>query len=110
MACSDMMTGKETLVLFGRLRGVSMTDEYLREMLDIFRLAEFADNLVGTYSAGNKRKLSLCVSMLGSPDVLLLDEPYVGVGGPARRRIVDYISALQKITNLSIVLTSHRYA
>ncbi|KAH9374824.1 hypothetical protein HPB48_017661 [Haemaphysalis longicornis] len=69
----DMMTGTETLVLFGRLRGVSMTAEYLREMLDIFRLAEFADNLVGTY-----------------------------------RRIVDYMSALQKITNLSIVLTSHR--
>ncbi|XP_037555266.2 ATP-binding cassette sub-family A member 2-like [Dermacentor silvarum] len=45
----DMLTGVETLLLFGRLRGVPMTTEYLRVLLYVFRLQEIADYLVGTY-------------------------------------------------------------
>ncbi|KAH9368317.1 hypothetical protein HPB48_004509 [Haemaphysalis longicornis] len=45
----DMMTGIETLVLYGRLRGVPMTREYLDVLIDIFRLEDIADQLVGTY-------------------------------------------------------------
>ncbi|XP_077524131.1 phospholipid-transporting ATPase ABCA3-like [Amblyomma americanum] len=103
----DMLTGVETLTLFTRLRGIEMTPEYMAAVLEIFRLEEIAEQQVGKYSAGNRRKLSLCVSMLGMPNVILLDEPYAGVGSTARKRIVNYVSELQRISKISIILTSH---
>ncbi|XP_077523535.1 phospholipid-transporting ATPase ABCA3-like [Amblyomma americanum] len=103
----DMLTGVETLTLFIRLRGIEMTQAYMAALLEIFRLEEIAEQQVGKYSAGNRRKLSLCVSMLGMPSVVLLDEPYAGVASTARRRIVNYVSELQRISKISIVLTSH---
>ncbi|XP_037554448.1 phospholipid-transporting ATPase ABCA3-like [Dermacentor silvarum] len=103
----DMLTGVETLLLFGRLRGVPMTTEYLRVLLYVFRLQEIADYLVGTYSAGNRRKLSICISMIGLPRIVLLDEPYAEISTTARKRIVNYISALQRVSNIAILLSSH---
>ncbi|KAL1420360.1 hypothetical protein MTO96_024195 [Rhipicephalus appendiculatus] len=103
----DLLTGVETLMLFGRLMGVSMTTEYLNTLLDVFHLDEIGEQLVSTYSAGNRRKLSLCLSMLGIRPLVLLDEPYAAIATTSRRRIVNYISALQKVTKHSIVLTSH---
>ncbi|XP_054919817.2 ABC transporter A family member 7-like, partial [Dermacentor andersoni] len=58
-------------------------------------------------SQGNRRKLSLCIAMMGMPRVLFLDEPYVSVGSTARKRIVNYIKALQRVSKMSIVLASH---
>ncbi|KAH9371303.1 hypothetical protein HPB48_018287 [Haemaphysalis longicornis] len=101
-----MMTGTETLWLFGRLKGVPMTSQYIDVVLDIFLLREIADQLIAAYSDGNKRKLSLCVAMLGQPEMLLLDEPYVGIGATARQRIANYISALQKVSKMSILMSS----
>ncbi|KAH6926303.1 hypothetical protein HPB50_016486 [Hyalomma asiaticum] len=106
----DMLTGVETLTLFMRLKGIAVTQEYLDTLLNVYRLEDIADQLVSTYSAGSRRKLSLCISMLGTPLVLLLDEPYVGVAPMARRRVINYISALQRVANMSVVLTSHSLA
>lgn len=103
----DMLTGRETVLLFGRLRGVTLSPQYMHALLDTFRLSEYADQLVGTYSSGNRRKLSLCVATLGLPPLLLLDEPYVGISAGSLKRITNYISDLQKSLKLSIVLTSH---
>ncbi|KAH7941000.1 hypothetical protein HPB49_009177 [Dermacentor silvarum] len=103
----DMLTGVETLALFTRLKGIALTPQYLETLLDVFRLEDIGDQLVSTYSAGSRRKLSLCIAMLGTPRVLLLDEPYVGVAPMARRRVVNYISALQHMAKMSVVLTSH---
>ncbi|XP_077553247.1 retinal-specific phospholipid-transporting ATPase ABCA4-like [Haemaphysalis longicornis] len=106
----DVLTGKETVLLFGRLRGLAMTPEYTNVLLDIFNLTEIANQLVRTYSSGNRRTLSLCIAVLGVPRLLLLDEPYVGIGSSARKRIINFISAIQKATEASIVLSSHSMA
>ncbi|KAL3194802.1 hypothetical protein MRX96_045927, partial [Rhipicephalus microplus] len=103
----DMLTGMETVLLFGRLRGIPITNDYLSALLNIFRLQEIADYLVGTYSAGNRRKLSMCISMIGLPRIVLLDEPYAAISTTARRQIVNYVSALQKVSKMSILLSSH---
>ncbi|KAL1425829.1 hypothetical protein MTO96_018812 [Rhipicephalus appendiculatus] len=103
----DMLTGVETVLLFGRLRGIPITNDYLTVLLNIFRLQEIADYLVGTYSAGNRRKLSMCISMMGLPRIVLLDEPYAAISTTARRQIVNYVSALQKVSKMSILLSSH---
>ncbi|XP_042145265.1 ATP-binding cassette sub-family A member 2 [Ixodes scapularis] len=103
----DELTGTETLILHSRLKGVANDADYLEVLFEIFDLADIAGNLVGTYSAGNKRKLSLCLAMVGMPRVLLLDEPYAGIGTTARKRVINYITALQRTAKMSIVLTSH---
>ncbi|XP_075729725.1 ATP-binding cassette sub-family A member 2-like [Rhipicephalus microplus] len=103
----DMLTGVETVLFFGRLRGIPITNDYLSALLNIFRLQEIADYLVGTYSAGNRRKLSMCISMIGLPRIVLLDEPYAAISTTARRQIVNYVSALQKVSKMSILLSSH---
>ncbi|EEC02974.1 ABC transporter, putative, partial [Ixodes scapularis] len=63
----DELTGTETLILHSRLKGVANDADYLEVLFEIFDLADIAGNLVGTYSAGNKRKLSLCLAMVGMP-------------------------------------------
>ncbi|XP_064476871.1 retinal-specific phospholipid-transporting ATPase ABCA4-like [Ornithodoros turicata] len=104
----DMLTGTETITLFCRLRGVYIAgNDFVGTLLDSFDLLDIADYLVGTYSAGSRRKLSLCLSLVGLPKILLLDEPYVGIDTAVRKRIVNYISALQKESKMSIVLSSH---
>ncbi|KAH8029523.1 hypothetical protein HPB51_001248 [Rhipicephalus microplus] len=103
----DMLTGTETLLLFGRLRGLNITPQYLNVLAHIFRLEEIVDHLVVTYSVGNRRKLSICVSMMGMPRMLLLDEPYNTIATTARKRIVNYISELQRVSKMSILLSSH---
>ncbi|XP_037529093.2 phospholipid-transporting ATPase ABCA3-like [Rhipicephalus sanguineus] len=106
----DMLTGVETVLLYGRLRGIPITKDYLTVLLNIFRLQEIADYLVGTYSAGNRRKLSMCISMMGLPRIVLLDEPYAEISTSARRRIVNYVTALQKVSKMAILLSSHSLA
>ncbi|XP_065303387.2 phospholipid-transporting ATPase ABCA3-like isoform X2 [Dermacentor albipictus] len=103
----DMLTGIETLTLFGRLSGITMTAEYMDALLDVFHLDEIGGQLVSTYSAGNKRKLSLCLSMLGMPRLVLLDEPYAAIATTSRKRIINFICALQKVSQISVVLSSH---
>ncbi|CAN8027922.1 unnamed protein product, partial [Ixodes persulcatus] len=103
----DLLTGTETLMLHCQLKGIADTTNYIEVLLEVFNMEDIAEQLVGTYSAGNRRKLSLCLSMIGTPEVLLLDEPYVGISTMARKRIINYISALQRAAKMSIVLTSH---
>ncbi|KAL3184519.1 hypothetical protein MRX96_031807 [Rhipicephalus microplus] len=103
----DILTGTETLVLFARLRGIAITQQYLDTLLDVFCLGEIAGQLVSTMSAGHRRKLSLCVSMIGVPPLLLLDEPYAGVSSTSRKRIVDAVGEIQRLAKISIVLSSH---
>ena len=74
------MTAKETLWFYGRIRGIK-AESLVRKVDKLIKqvgLTKFADRKSGTYSGGNKRKLSLAISLIGSPKVLLLDEPSSG--------------------------------
>ena len=74
------MTARETLWFYGRIRGIK-PESLLRKVDKLIKqvgLTNFADRTSGTYSGGNKRKLSLAISLIGSPKVLLLDEPSSG--------------------------------
>ena len=64
-----------------------------------------ADKPAGTYSGGNKRKLSLGIALIGGPEVLLIDESSSGMDPSARRKIWDLIARISE--NRSIVLTTH---
>ena len=70
------MTGYETLWFFGRIRGMpsDFLDKRVKSLISRVGLSAHADKPCGTYSGGNKRKLSLAVALIGDPMVLFLDE------------------------------------
>jgi ABC-type Na+ transport system ATPase subunit NatA len=72
----ELLTAYETLYFFGRIRGVSegVLERRVQSLIKQTGLLPHAHRPCGTYSGGNKRKLSLAVALIGDPKVLLLDE------------------------------------
>lgn len=76
----DLMTARETLWFFGRIRGIdpAKLSGRIERLIVQIGLTLYADVTCGTYSGGNKRKLSLACSLIGDPILLFLDEPSSG--------------------------------
>lgn len=70
-------------------------------------MSKIADHPCGTYSGGNKRKLSTCISIIGFPRCILLDEPTSGVDPVSRRELWDIIQQIKQHRTSGIILTSH---
>ncbi|XP_071520079.1 phospholipid-transporting ATPase ABCA3 [Panulirus ornatus] len=107
-ALHDHMTGRETLRMFARLRGVPERhiDEMIISLAKQLLVAQHLDNLIGNYSGGNKRKLSTGVALVGDPPLVLLDEPSSGMDPVARRLLWDVLTSVRD-AGRSIILTSH---
>ena len=54
-------------------------------LLKVLSLTKYANRRAGTYSGGNKRKLSVAIAMIGNPPIIFLDEPSTGMDPMARR-------------------------
>ncbi|KAG8555624.1 hypothetical protein GDO81_017765, partial [Engystomops pustulosus] len=107
-AIDELLTGREHLQLYARLRGVpeeevDMVAEWGIEKLG---LKKYADQSAGTYSGGNKRKLSTAIALIGCPPVVLLDEPTTGMDPQSRRFLWNSIVSVIK-DGRAVVLTSH---
>ncbi|XP_077517749.1 phospholipid-transporting ATPase ABCA3-like [Amblyomma americanum] len=105
----DLLTGREMLALFARLRGIreQSVPDVIHQTLEFVDMTEYADFTIGTYSGGTRRKLSLAVAFVGNPNVVLLDEPTAAVDPPARRRIWSILIAAKQHLELAILLSSH---
>eukprot|EP00002_Diphylleia_rotans_P008604 TRINITY_DN1856_c0_g1_i6.p1 TRINITY_DN1856_c0_g1~~TRINITY_DN1856_c0_g1_i6.p1 ORF type:complete len:270 (-),score=65.11 TRINITY_DN1856_c0_g1_i6:171-980(-) len=103
----DLMTGREHLRLFGKLKGIpdDKLEQVVKNMLVLLGLNEHADKLSFSYSGGNKRKLSLGIALLGDPKVIFLDEPSTGMDPGARRFMWNVIANF--LPGRSIILTTH---
>jgi len=95
VALYPTLTGRENVVFFARLGGARAADanRAAAEVLEQVGLASRADERVATFSGGMQRRLSLACGLLGSPPVLLLDEPTVGVDPQSFESIVAAIRA-----------------
>lgn len=90
------LTVMENLTLYAELRGVDpqTRDETFERMLDFTDLKRFTDRRAGKLSGGMKQKLGLACTLLGDPQVLLLDEPSVGVDPISRRELWKMVGDL----------------
>lgn len=100
----DMMTGREALKFFASIKSVN-SDE-CEQLLSLVELEEAADYRIRTYSKGMKQRLGLAQALLGSPKLLLLDEPMTGLD-PALRQSTYLILERLRNSGVTIVLSSH---
>ena len=95
-ALDGLLTGRENLVLLGRLLHLGRAGARTRagELLDRFGLRDAADRPVRTYSGGMRRRLDLAASLLAHPPVLFLDEPTTGLDPVSRAELWVVIEEL----------------
>jgi sodium transport system ATP-binding protein len=104
----DRFTARETLRFFGRITGLDDTEiaDRTDTIFDLLQLAEIADRRVGTFSTGEKQKLSLARSIIHDPPVLILDEPTFGLDVMAARAVTESIR-LFRGQGRTILLSTH---
>ena len=102
------MTGRENLEIHGYLYKMPKEKRKRRinELLDYVGLLDRADDLIKDYSGGMKRKLMIARALMHEPEVLLLDEPTVGLDPAVRRKIWDLMKNLNK-DGMTVILTTH---
>lgn len=99
---------QENLDLYADLHGVQMDvrKERFARLLKITDLARFTERPAGKLSGGMKQKLGLACTLVRSPELLLLDEPSVGVDPLSRRDLWIIIEQLVREENLSVILST----
>ena len=99
---------QENLDLYADLHGVTQKDRLGRypRLMEMTNLAPFMDRLAGRLSGGMKQKLGLACTLVRSPDLLLLDEPTVGVDPLSRRELWEIIRVLVKEENLTVLMST----
>jgi ABC-type multidrug transport system ATPase subunit len=108
-ALLDRLTGMETLLFFGRIRGLESNSvkKLIEDIVCKFELRSVIDKRLSTYSGGNRRKISLAIALMGSPRVLLLDEPTTGVDAESRLKIWQFLTQLIESSKMCLLLSSH---
>lgn len=108
LALYDELTAEENLAFFGRLYGLSghALSERIDWVLELVGLTERRRHRVKTYSGGMQRRLNLACGLVHHPQVLLLDEPTVGVDPQSRNLIFEKVSQL-KAEGRTVLYTTH---
>jgi ABC-type multidrug transport system ATPase subunit len=104
----EEFTIREMIWFYGTIFGLSsdkIVDKisFLSELLDLTDV----DKLVRDCSGGQKRRVSFAVSLVHDPELLILDEPTVGVDPVLRAKIWDYLVELTQKQNVTVLLTTH---
>jgi sodium transport system ATP-binding protein len=104
----DRFTARETLRFFGRIVRLpnAEIDRRSQEAFALLQMETIADRRVGTFSTGEKQKLSLARSIIHDPPVLILDEPTFGLDVMAARAVTDTIRLLRD-QGRTLLLSTH---
>lgn len=107
-ALYEALSGRENLEFFGQLKGLSknaLKDE-IAHVAQVVDLTEHLSKAVSGYSGGMKRRLSLAIALLGNPQLLILDEPTVGIDPSLRKKIWKELMVLRD-KGVGILVTTH---
>ena len=108
VAPDKVLTGREMLQLQADLYHLpkSVAQERIRQILALLELNEWADQKTGTYSGGLRKRLDLACGLLHQPEVLVLDEPTVGLDIESRSAVWNFLRQL-KAAGTTVLITSH---
>ncbi|EDW63587.1 ABC transporter G family member 20 [Drosophila virilis] len=108
IALVEEMTVKETIFYFGRIYG--LTDERIREKFKLLKeLLQLppARQMIKECSGGQQRRLSFACAMIHDPELLILDEPTVGLDPMLREKIWEFLVETTRNSKLAVIITTH---
>ena len=94
-ALYETLTGYDNLKFFAQMRDIKAVDHEISRVAQIVNLTAALKQQVKGYSGGMKRRLSLAIALLGEPDLLILDEPTVGIDPALRLQIWEELRRQQ---------------
>ncbi len=108
IALYEDLSARENLVFWGKMYGIGgkALTKRVDEILDIVGLADRQKHRIDTYSGGMKRRINIGVALLHKPDVVIMDEPTVGIDPQSRRNILDSVKELNA-AGMTVLYTTH---
>ena len=108
VALDKILTGRELLRLQAALYHLpkASIEDRIDQLLTLLGLAEWADRQTGTYSGGLRKRLDLAAGLLHQPEVLVLDEPTVGLDIESRFVVWEFLRKLRE-AGTTVLITSH---
>jgi len=108
LAVYETLTARENLTYFGKLYGVTgaMLKQRVDEVLEVLGLYDVAGKSTKKYSGGMKRRLNIGCAIIHRPELLILDEPTVGIDPQSRNHILNFVEELNK-QGTTVFYTSH---
>lgn len=108
IALYPMLSGRENMYFWGRAYGLKgkLLKERVEEVSDIIGIKDRLKDKVKTYSGGMKRRLNIGVALLHNPELIIMDEPTVGIDPQSRNHILDTVLKLNE-KGMTVIYTSH---
>jgi ABC-2 type transport system ATP-binding protein len=108
IALYEDLSARENLKFWGKMYGMRGAElaQRVDKVLDIIGLTDRQTGRVAAYSGGMKRRLNIGIALLHRPDVLILDEPTVGIDPQSRRNILDSVKAFNR-DGMTVLYTTH---
>lgn len=109
IALFENLSAYDNLEFFGALYGIKRKDlkGKIDEVLEIIGLSNKKGEKVKKFSGGMKRRVNLAAAIMHNPEILILDEPTVGIDPQSRNHIFEYIKKINKERETTIIYTSH---
>lgn len=109
IALYPKLTAYENLLFLGHMYGLktSAVKEAIYYNLQVLGLEANTHQKISTYSGGMKRRVNLIAGLMHNPQLLILDEPTVGVDIQSKQAIIDYLKRLNTEKGMTILYTSH---
>lgn len=98
------LSARQNLMLLKKLRQAT---EDIEQLLELVGLSQAASKKVGKYSRGMKQRLGVAQALLGSPSILVLDEPFNGLDPEVKLYLMEIIKKLAKEENMAVLVSSH---
>ena len=109
IALFEGLNAKDNLEYWGGLYGLrgALLKERINEVLKIVSLEDQGKKIVKKYSGGMKRRLNIAAALMHHPQILIMDEPTVGIDPQSRNYIFEMIQKINKENKTTIIYTSH---
>ena len=101
------LTAYKNLEILGKMSGADVSKKSIMQIMELVGLEERFDSKVKTYSHGMKQRLGIAQALLHNPDLVILDEPTVGLDPQGIKEVRELILRLSQEKRITIFLSSH---
>jgi ABC-2 type transport system ATP-binding protein len=108
IALYEDLSARENLEFWGKMYGLRGAElrQRVDDVLNLIGLSDRQKGRVGKYSGGMKRRLNIGIALLHRPDVIIMDEPTVGIDPQTRRNILDSVKDMNR-QGMTVLYTTH---